>query len=196
MSAIVRKAFAGSFLASLIVAASGCGPLHVNAFAEPGVAFNFRTYAWAAQEGVPTGDPRLDNNRFFSERVRDSVDRELAARGFEKSTLGSSDLVIHYHATITQEVEISGSTDQFDHCNNCGSSVYDAGTLVIDLVDARSSKLVWRGWAEKVDPVIESQDWMEETIDRVVAGILKKLPPRPSVAAASEALLQRSRALE
>src|SRR5262245_16365406 len=181
MLAIVRWAFAVVSLLPVALAASGCAPIiHVNAFTEPGVLFNFRTYAWAVEDGVLTGDPRLDNNRFFSDRVRDSVNRELAARGFERSSLGSSDLLIHYHATITQEIEISASNDRFDHCDNCGSSVYDAGTLVIDLVDARSSRLVWRGWAEKIDPVIENQDWMEETIGRVVAQIMKKLPPRPA----------------
>jgi|KBSSwiStaDraftv2_1062776.scaffolds.fasta_scaffold1274317_2 hypothetical protein len=179
MSAIVRRAFAVVSLLPVALAAAGCAPvMRVKAFTETGVVFNFRTYSWAAADGVATGDPRLDNNRFFIERVRDSVDRELAARGFEKTGPGSSDLVIHYHATITQEVEVTSSTDRFDHCYNCGSSVYDAGTLVIDLVDARSSRLVWRGWAEKVDAVIENQDWMEETIDRVVAQILKRLPPR------------------
>jgi hypothetical protein len=56
--------------------------------------------------------------------------------------------------------------------------IYDNGTLVIDLVDAHTEKLIWRGWAERVDPFIDNQDWMDMTIDRVVAEILKKLPPR------------------
>ena len=177
MFAFIRKAVTvGSFAAALVVAA-GCAPIRAHGFAEPGTTFSFRTYAWANEDAGPTGDPRLDNNRFFSERIRNSVDRELASRGFERTESGSSDLIVHYHATITQEVEIA-STDRFDHCYNCGTSIYDAGTLVIDLVDAHTSRLVWRGWVEHVDPVIDNQDWMEETIDRAVAQIMKKLPPR------------------
>jgi uncharacterized protein DUF4136 len=176
MLAFVRTRVLMTALLAAAVATIGCAPIHVNAFTETGVTFNFRTYTWAADEAVPTGDPRLDNNRFFTERVRDSVDRELAARGFEKTQAGSADLVVHYHATIAQEIALSGKTDRFEHCYNCGPSVYDAGTLVIDLVDAHSSRLVWRGWAEKIDAVIDNQDWMEETIDRAVAEIMKKLP--------------------
>jgi hypothetical protein len=176
-STLRHRVVAVSFLAGTI--AAGCAPIHVNSYAEPGVAFHFRTYAWAAEDSVSTGDPRLDNNRFFSERVRESVDRELAARGFEKTASGTPDLLLHYHASITQEIEIAATTtDRFEHCLNCGTSVYDAGTLVIDLVDARTSRLVWRGWAEKVDTVIDNQDWMEETIDLTVAQIMKRLPPR------------------
>jgi len=168
-------------VASLLLTAAGagsCAPVHVSSFTETGVRFNFRTYAWAADDPASTGDPRLDNNRFFSERVRDSVDRELAARGFEKTTLKSPDLVVHYHATITQEIERSGPYDRFEHCASCGPTVHDAGTLVIDLVDGRTARLIWRGWAEKVDPAIDNQDWMEKAIDLVVTTIMKKLPPR------------------
>ena len=158
--------------------AAGCAPLQVHSYAEPGVAFHFHTYAWAVEDSVSTGDPRLDNNRFFSERVHQSVDRELAARGFEQTDSGTPDLLLHYHASVTQEIEINTTTDRFEHCVNCGTSVYNAGTLVIDLVDARTSRLVWRGWAERVSAVIDNQDWMEETIDMTVARIMKRLPPR------------------
>ena len=171
-----RHAVLAASLAAGVLAAA-CAPINIHSYAETGVAFNFRTYAWAVQDSVPTGDPRLDNNRFFNDRVRDSIDRELAARGYEH-TSGSPDLTLHYHASITQDLEIAATTDRFEHCQNCGTTVYDAGTLVIDLVDTRTSRLVWRGWAEKVDTVIDNQAWMEETIEATVARIMKRLPPR------------------
>jgi len=179
MFAVIRRAGFAASLVLVIGATSGCAPIHVHAYTERGATFTFRTYAWAPDEAVATGDPRLDNNRFFSEQVRASVDRELAARGFEKTTSTPSDLLVHFHATIAQEIETSSTKQfEFEHCYNCGTTIYDAGTLVIDLVDARSSRLVWRGWVEKLNPVIDNQDWMEETIDWAVAQIMKKLPPR------------------
>jgi uncharacterized protein DUF4136 len=55
--------------------------------------------------------------------------------------------------------------------------VYDAGTLFVDLVDTRTNRLVWRGWAEgSVDGVIDNQEWMEQRIDHVVTRILQRLP--------------------
>jgi hypothetical protein len=147
-----------------------------------GAPFTYRTYAWVPDDTVATGDPRVDSNRFFSDRffsdqVRSSVDHELANRGFEKTTFTTSDLLVHFHATFTQEIAIA-SADRFEHCDNCAATIYDAGTLVIDLVDARTSRLVWRGWAGQLPAVIENQDWMEEMIDWAVAQIMKKLPPR------------------
>jgi len=177
MFAVIRRAGLTASLVLAIGATSGCAPIHVHAYAERGTALTYRTYAWAPDDAVATGDPRLDNNRFFSDQVRASVDRELAARGLEKIMSAPSDLLVHFHATITQEMEIA-SSNRFEHCYNCRDMIYDAGTLVIDLVDGRTSRLVWRGWVEKLNPVIDNQDWMEETIDWAVAQIMKKLPPR------------------
>ena len=73
MLARLRRAITVTSLLLVAGGAAACAPLHVNAFTESGVRFTFRTYAWAAGAAVPTGDPRLDNNRFFSERVRDSA---------------------------------------------------------------------------------------------------------------------------
>lgn len=62
---------------------------------------------------------------------------------------------------------------------DCKPYVYDAGTLLLDFVDARTNKLVWRGWAERgMDGVIDNQEWMEEEIDEVVTRILERLPRR------------------
>jgi uncharacterized protein DUF4136 len=175
MFAITRRAQFALLLLLAVTSAAGCAPIYVHAYAERGTAFNYQTYAWAPDAAVATGDPRLDNNRFFAEQVRASVDRELTARGFEKIASSSSELLIDFHVTIAQEVATT-STKNFEHCVNCGTTIYDAGTLVIDLVDTRSSRLVWRGWVEKLDPAIDNQDWMEVTIDRAVTQIMRKLP--------------------
>jgi hypothetical protein len=71
---------------------------------------------------------------------------------------------------------------------NCKPFVFDAGTLVIDLVDAGTNKLLWRGWVEaSLDSVVDNQHWMEEQIDEAVARILERLPRR----AAEEPARQR-----
>jgi hypothetical protein len=57
--------------------------------------------------------------------------------------------------------------------------VYDAGALLIDLTDARTGALVWRGAAEAgIAGVVDNQTRMEHTIERVAERILAKLPRR------------------
>jgi hypothetical protein len=128
---------------------------------------------------MSTGDPRLDNNRFFDERVRSQVEKELAKRGYEIITSGAADLVVHYHANVAQTIDVREIDEGFRSCENedCQPRVFDKGTLFVDLFDARTKTLVWRGWAQgSIDGVIDDQAWMEERIDEAVARILQRLP--------------------
>ena len=54
---------------------------------------------------------------------------------------------------------------------------YEAGTLVLDFMDARTNKLVWRGWAQNsVEDMLRDKDKMAKTIDQAVAEMLRQLP--------------------
>lgn len=167
--------------AALALAAGGCASMQVASYAERGANLAaHRTYGWAAVEELRTGDPRLDNNEIFHQRVQEAVDRAMAARGYEQGA--PPDLLLHYHASVTQRIDVSQLDQRYGGCEagDCGPRVYDRGTLVIDLVDARTNRLLWRGWAEDaVDRVIDDQDWLEEKIDEAVRRILDRLPRRP-----------------
>jgi hypothetical protein len=162
--------------ASLVAAA--CASLNIDSFVERGIDFRqYRTYDWGPAETLSTGDPRLDNNRFFHERLQADVEKALGLRGFEKAATSTPDLVIHYHTIITQRVEPNGVDQKYGYCDGCEPYVYDAGTLVIDLVDTRTNKMVWRGWADgSMDAVVDNQKWLEQKVDDAVARIMERLP--------------------
>ena len=62
--------------------------MRVNSFLERGLDFTrYRTYSWAPGDQLVTGDPRLDSNPFFLDRLQADVDQQLAARGFAKTLL-------------------------------------------------------------------------------------------------------------
>lgn len=166
--------------AVVVLAFSGCATHRVNAYLERGADFErYRSYAWAPSDGLSTGDPRLDNNRFFSQRVEEAVNMQLAARGFEKAGAATADLLVHIHARVDQRIDAGAIDRRYRRCDieDCRPQVYEAGTLLIDFIDARTNTLAWRGWAEdSFDGVIDDQRWMEETIDKAVSRILARLP--------------------
>jgi hypothetical protein len=185
------QAAKGSVLVLAASAVCACMSLSVNSFTETGADFRrYRTYAFAPAATRSTGDPRLDDNRFFDERVRAAIDRTLPARGLQKVNGAKADALVHYHASVGQRIELndSGRPDCAAVATagtgrtvpvNCQPYVYDAGTLLIDLVDARTRKLLWRGWANgSMNGVMADQEWMERRVDDSVARILEKLPRR------------------
>ena len=157
---------------------TACASMDVRSFVERGTDLTqYRTYNWGPADAQATGDPRLDNNPFFSDRIQGQVEKQLNAKGFEKATTAPPDLLIYYHASVTQEINANGADQPYVSCNNCTPYVYDAGTILLDLVDARTRRLVWRGWAEgSIDGVVENQAWMESRVDEAVARIMERLP--------------------
>jgi hypothetical protein len=169
---------AAAALAAL--ALSACATMNVRSFVERGANLaQYRTFDWGPAAMRETGDPRLDNNRFFYERIQLDVETQLAGRGFEKDASGTPDLLVHYHASVTQQINPNGADQPYVRCEDCNPYVFEAGSVVVDLVDARTGRLVWRGWADDtMDGAIDNQDWMEKTVDEAVARILEQLPRR------------------
>lgn len=170
-------------LGILAAALPGCASMTVMSHTERGVDLSrYRTYSWNQAGALSTGDPRLDNNEFFDTRLRTAIDGELSGKGFAKTPPGEADLLVHYHASIGQKVDIRELDPGSRYCDrvDCRPFIYDAGTLFVDLVDARTRALVWRGWAEgSVEGVIDDQAWMEAQVDKAVTRILQALPRRP-----------------
>jgi uncharacterized protein DUF4136 len=154
------------------VAVAACAT--ANTWIARGTEFTrFRTYDWAPSDRFETGDPRLDNNQFFTEAVQAAVEKRLAARGLERSSV-SPNLLVHFHATIAQQIDVSA-----EQANGpLRTHVYEAGSLLIDFVDTASDTLVWRGWVDgNIDDAIDDQEWMERKVDQAVAEILEDFPP-------------------
>ena len=169
----MTRAWSMSAVAALVLlSVSGCSAVRVNAYRQPGVdVTRYRTFAWASHERFATGDPRLDNNRFFIERVQRAVEQELSQRGW--SAAAEPDVFLHIHARVDQRIVAADLEPVTANGRRASADVYDTGTLMLDFVDSRTKAVVWRGWAEGAfDGVIDDQDWLEQTIDRTVAKIL------------------------
>lgn len=182
MHSLIARLGRLTILALSAMVLTGCASMNVSSYVERGVDIRrYHTFNWGPADTFSTGDPRLDNNRFFDERVRTQVDKALSRKGFEKTTSGTPDLLVHYHASVTQEIDVRNLDREYAYCDHadCRPYVHDAGTLFVDLVDPRTNKLIWRGWAEgSVDGVIDNQEWMEARIDEAVTLILERLPRR------------------
>jgi hypothetical protein len=167
-------------LVAAVSTASACAPLRVNSYQWPGVEISeFRTFSWGAPERFATGDPRLDNNEIVRARIQRAVERGLAGRRLEPAPADAADVIVHVHARIDQRIESRAVDAELGPCapGACGPYVYDAGTLLIDLVDRRTNRVAWRGWAEgSLDAAIDDQARLEQAIDEAVAKILARLP--------------------
>lgn len=168
-------------LSSLVLASACASTMTVSSHVDRAVDFKqYKTYDWGPADTLPTGDPRLDANPLFKDHLQGEVERQLAARGFQQSP-GEPDLLIHYHANISERLDAT-KVDRgrgYGIDDSAQAREYEAGTIVIDLVDRRTNKVVWRGWAQDaVADMLASQDKMAEKVREAVTRMLARLPSR------------------
>jgi len=174
-----------AFFAAMAVALftlGGCASLSSGSFLERGTDFkHYKTYNWSSADELYTGDPRLDNNELFLAKLKSAVEKQMTARGFERVDQDTPAMTIHYHASVTQKLDLGAADQQYAQSQNtneqAGPTLYDAGSVVLDFNDARTEKLLWRGWAEgSIDGDIDNQARLERTVDDAVAKIFARFP--------------------
>jgi len=167
-----------------VLGVTGCATMNVSSHVRSGIDFTrYHTFEWGPADALPTGDPRLDQDPFFKDQLLGAVEKQLALKGYERSTAGTPDLLIHYHASINRRINIYGVDREHGYCydEECRTWVvdYEAGTLVLDLVDTRTNRVIWRGWAQdSVEDMLNDRDRMAKKIDQAVTQMLALLPPK------------------
>ena len=135
----------------------------------------YKTYAWA--EGISAKDP------FMHQRIVDAIDAQLAAKGWTKVDRSQDpDAYVLYQAAVSEEKEVQvwgtgygrgwrygGGTTQVD------VNKILIGQLVVDIGDAASKKLVWRGRAS--DTLSDKPEKNEKKIKKAVEKMFKKFLP-------------------
>ncbi len=164
-----------------VLAIVGCATMNVSSHIERNANFaEYVTYDWGPPDNLPVGDPRLDNNPFFNDYLQGAIEKKMAAKGFERAVSGQPDLLIHYHASVTQRLDVYESDHRYGNCyGDCQPQVvnFEQGTLVIDVVDSKTSKVVWRGWAQDaMNGIIDNQDRLEKQVDEEVTKMMQLLP--------------------
>jgi len=169
-------------MALATLAVTGCATMTVSSHVQSGIDFGrYHSFEWGPADALPTGDPRLDKDPFFQDHLQGAVEKGMAARGLARGTAGDADLLIHYHANVAQRVDINAADRSRGYCyqDDCQAGVleYEAGTIVLDLVDRKTNKVIWRGWAqESLERVLDNKDRMEHDINEAVSRMLARLP--------------------
>jgi len=99
----------------------------------------YQSFAWI--EGTSAVDPEV--NRILTE----TIENELSVRGVFPDE-DEPDLHVVYHASAREEFQVQGGyRSDWEASGALTVNSHLAGTLVVDLVDARENRIVWRAIA-------------------------------------------------
>jgi len=154
-----------------LLAAAGCSGISASYDFDPRTDFAaYKGYAW-----LPA--PREERmNPLVRDRVVAAVDRALQAKGYRTSS--SPDFKVATHAATENRVSV---TDWGYGYWRAGGGVdvyqYQVGTLILDIVDAKTNRLVWRGTASGVVDPSPKPEETTKRINEAVEKMLANFPP-------------------
>lgn len=140
----------------------------------------WRTWSWLSRPPVAQGDTTY---AAIDGRVHASFEREMAARGFRRVEREKPDFLVTYYAAVEKPIRAesvayaAGGPGQGRSAVDA-SGAYAQGTLIVDVLDAKTGKLVWRGAGAKV--IQSDQDAAErsERIDLAAAALASEFSER------------------
>jgi hypothetical protein len=166
------------------LAATGACALAIAAGADysPTIDFDrYTSFTWDEPDERPVGDPRLENNPFFEDRLHAAVAVELAAVGAREGASGPT-LLVHHHATVRDRVDVYEADSREGYSTpdfGAGTQVvqYDEGTILIDIADQETRDVVWRGWARfDIGRALTDPRVMADAIDEAVEKMFTRYP--------------------
>jgi hypothetical protein len=140
----------------------------------------WKTWSWLPRPPVARGDVAYAT---VDERVRTAFDREMKLRGFRRVERERPDFLVTYYAAVDRPIEAKaleyaagGPWGAKSAANAQG--LYVQGMLVVDVLDPRSGKLVWRGAGKRVFDPEQTPAERSERIDAAVASVVGELSDR------------------
>ena len=169
--------------ASLVLVAGPALAQSVDTDFDPSADFTkIKNYAWV--DGKTKAQP------LNHERIVNGLDAQLAAKGWKKvDDEASADAVFIYNIASQQERTLStmyGGVGGWGYggwgvgmgTSTTYENVYTVGTMILDLYDAKTQKLIWRGTAS--DTIPEKSSSLAKKIDKAIVKLMKKFPPPPA----------------
>jgi hypothetical protein len=174
----IRYALVSLFAAGLLFTASLSAQQTKTDYDRDANFSNYKTYSWGK---VHTENP------LWVDRIKDSVNSALAAKGWNEVDSGGSVSIMameitETHRTLNTYYDSFGGGWRWGRGGGFGDATttedtYRVGTLVIDLFDTNTKMLVWRGSAS--DILSNKSDKNIKNLNKGVAKLFSDFPPQP-----------------
>lgn len=146
-----------------------------------------KNYAWLPMTAEQQRQDPVIYNTLTDKRMRQSVDRLLAAKGFRRVEFASADFLVTYHLKVEQKLESEpfsyGVGYGWGHSGMVmggGRDIYqyEEERVLVDMLDPRSRELLWRGGVSEETDRYASPREREGRILRQMHEVLASFPPR------------------
>jgi hypothetical protein len=183
-------------LTCLLVVFQGCSTMVVSYDYDPEADFALlKSYGWIPEPRKPTGDPRIDHNTLLEERIEKAVESQLDAKGYVKQASGTPDFWLAYYVTLDRKTAVTMLNSHYGYGPGWGWGLryggyglpssyayeYDEGTLILDVVEPATRRLLWRGYATDEVNLSQGPKADQKQTNEAVRRLLEGFPPEKRV---------------
>jgi hypothetical protein len=125
-----------------------------------------KTFNWIDPADTPYA-PAFAQRPLVDKRIRVTIDEEFVTSGYQRVEADQADFLITYHAAAADRVEfnpVAGAA-------TVQAQPYIAVALMIDVYEARSKQLAWRGLNKQS---FDNREAAIESIRKIVQQIVKQ----------------------
>jgi hypothetical protein len=163
------KTIGAAAVATLI--ATGALAQSVNTDSDPAAPFSsYKTYSWTPGTPSPV--------TLTEQRIHSDVESQMAAKGFKLATDQTPDVYIATHVLTQAEPHVIASGFGpwgLDGLGSIDVNTLVKGTLVVDMYDADTKQMVWRGVATATESDKPSKN--NAKIDKSISKMFERYPP-------------------
>jgi hypothetical protein len=186
-------------LVGLVAILSSCSSYNYYAVSNKSLGAEYQTYAWLPEGKSKTSS--IYDNDIAADKIMEAASAELNKRGFKLNNR-KPDLLVRYTAVVSKEAKSYNEPVYYDAPGRYiprmgihrGRAFYyyayrdpfpvyvgieqrtvnvKQGSIMIDLIDRKTKKVIWRGWAEGE---LDNPERAITQLPQVVQNIFKKLP--------------------
>jgi hypothetical protein len=138
----------------------------------------YKKYAWTRGTELP--------DQLSHARIVRSIDARFAEKGLARVEPGDSpDVLVAYHTAFDKNLRIDGFSSGFgpfglgpDRSGSATVAPILVGTLVVDITDARTRALVWRGMASGDIKPNDKPEQRDKKLAKAMEKMFRNYPPR------------------
>jgi hypothetical protein len=169
------------FAISLLILA-GCAPqISVYNDTDPDYdLWTYKTFDWSEKTNIEENKNPLYYNELNDKRIKSAVASEMKHKGYQM-TDSQPELIIHYHIVVQDQMALVTEPYGYSYTpywirSRTNVYPYKEGSLIIDIMDANSKNLIWRGWAVSPIETSYSPEQTEKLIKLAVTKIFRRFP--------------------
>ena len=179
------RTLARVLLTGLLLSLVACASARVDTDYNKGYSFrSLRSFDWLPHDMGDRSDPAAVDSRLVAV-IKNTKHKKLMALNNRQQIMGMPDFWITYRVgPLVRGKPDNASAEQepgpLQIIDPLGAPELRPGDLMLEVIDPRNQRVVWRGWGHRLIPIDEApmSRKMAKAVEHAVQKILQDFPPR------------------